>query len=78
MHERKAYFHDKYYQDPMAAIMSVLWKIAMMQEETALSLHANSTGRGRRGLSGTLCHLSSCYFVGVSWAARLHCPSSLL
>lgn len=26
----------------MAVVMSVLWKVAMMQRETALSVHANS------------------------------------
>lgn len=55
----------------MTAIMSVLRKIAMMQTETALSLHANSTGVATEGFSGTLCHLSSRYLRG--WvSAGLH------
>lgn len=61
MHERKAYYCENIYQDPMTAIMSVLRKIAVTQKETALSLHANSTGVATEGVSGTLCHLCSCY-----------------
>lgn len=46
----KAYFHEiDICQDPTVAIMSVLWKMAMMQKETALSLHANSTGVATEG-----------------------------
>lgn len=58
---------------------SVLCRIVMMQKETALSVHANSTDVATMGfqllLLSILLLLAS---MGVSWTAQPHCPSSLL
>lgn len=58
----KESFHENIYQDPMAAIIRVLWKITMMQKETALSMHANSLGVATAGfqLLCVICPLAAC------------------
>lgn len=56
----------------MAAIVSVLWKIAMMQKESALSVHANSLDAASTG-SQLLCYLSSRHMLRwVSAGLHIH------
>lgn len=43
----------------MAGIISALWKIAMMQRETALSVHANSTDVATTGVLSAICPLAT-------------------
>lgn len=50
----------------------------MTQKETALSMHANSTGVATTGFQLLLSILLLLAQMGVSWAGHPHCPSSLL
>jgi len=74
MYKRKLTPMKTFLKDPMAAVMSVLWKIAVMQTENALSMHANSTDVATTGVQ-SLCDI--CPLATCSDGRQLGCTSTL-